>query len=454
MKTSIKNQNLILGLFLLAFLLFQPSEVLAQSRSKYKTNYSSHSNGKSEIRISNNGKDFKIEYEGDLTLSNDDTDIVAISDGGFIEITKSSFGSKRRILIESDRNGNLIKKYYVGRKEKDFNSEGREWLKDVLPEVVRTTTIAAESRVNRFFAKGGASAVLNEVSNMDSDYVQSAYLKLLLDKNLNSSELVSVIETAGKRISSDHYLSEILKSNQGAFLANSQTIDAYIDACKSLNSDHYATSVLKQVIRDKSITDDQMAKLLDISKNINSDHYMTTVLTQMMDSRNLNSQNVSKIIDLSKSINSDHYKTQVLKKVIRENDMPSDAFDAFIRTLSDVNSDHYATEVIKELLESNIDASPSGLSDLLSLVNNNVSSDHYATVIYKKLAKRNLSEDQLVTALNSATSISSDHYMSQVLLAFATKVNRSSDRVKSAYRSAAKSINSDTYYGKVAKAVD
>ncbi|EDP70649.1 hypothetical protein FBALC1_07818 [Flavobacteriales bacterium ALC-1] len=454
MQKSKINQIKILGILLLTFLLIQPSEILAQSRSKSKTNYSIKSNGKSEIQISTNGKNFKIEFEGDITISADDKDITAISDGGFIEITKSSFGSKRRILIESDRSGKLIKKYYVGRKEKSYNSEGKAWLAEILPEVVRTTTIAAESRVNRFYAKGGANAVLNEVRQMDSDYVQSAYLKLLLKKSLNSSELVSVIETAGKRINSDHYLAGILKSNQSAFLANDETVDAYINASKSLSSDHYATSVLKKVISDKSITDNQMAKLLDISKTINSDHYLSTVLTQIMDKRDLNSQNVSKIIELSKDISSDHYKTQVLKKVIRENNMPSDAYDAFIATLSDVNSDHYATEVIKDLLDSNLDTSTKSISNLLELVNRNVNSDHYAAIIYKKLAKQDLSEDQLITVLNSARNINSDHYMSNVLLAFADKVNRSSEGVKTAYRNAAKSINSDTYYGRVAKAVD
>ena len=181
---------------------------------------------------------------------------------------------------------------------------------------------------------------------------------------------------------------------------------------------------------------------------------MSTVLTEMMDSRDLNSDNISRIISLSRDINSDHYKTQVLKKVIRENDMPKDAFDAFIATLGDVNSDHYVTEVIKDLIDRSVDSNTSGLSNLLNLVKDNVASDHYSAVIFKRLAKKNLSDDQLITALNATSNINSDHYMSEVLLAFASKVNRSSDRVKSAYRSAAKSINSDSYYGKVAKAVD
>jgi hypothetical protein len=39
-------------------------------------------------------------------------------------------------------------------------------------------------------------------------------------------------------------------------------------------------------------------------------------------------------------------------------------------------------------------------------------------------------------------------------MAFSTKVKRSSESVKSAYRDVLKSIHSDTYYGKAAKAID
>jgi len=447
------NPKRILSIVLLAFLITLPANVDAQ-KSKNKTNYSISNDGKGKIKISSNGKDFKIEYEGDITLSDDDKDIVAISRGGFIEIEKSSFGNRRRIVIESDRSGNLIRKYYEGRKEQNFNPDGKEWLAEVLQEIVRTTTIAAEARVDRFYGKGGANAVLGEIGQIESDYVKSKYFELLLEKNLSNSDLVNTIKTAGKEVESDHYLSSILKSNQKAFLSNSQTVSAYLDAAKSLNSDHYMTSVLKKVINDKSINDSQMESLLELSKSVNSDHYVTQILSEVMDNRELNSQNISKIISLSKDIQSDHYKTQVLKKVINDNGLPSNAYDAFLATLSDVNSDHYISDVIRTLMDKKLDASTGSLNNLLDLVKNSVQSDHYATTIYKRMGDQNLTEDQLIAVLNSLSNIQSDHYMSQTLLSFADKVKNSSERVKSAYRTAAKSIGSDHYYGRAVKAID
>ncbi|WP_347925956.1 hypothetical protein [Pontimicrobium sp. SW4] len=450
MTKSLINQKHFFSLLFFALLLAMPINSYAQTNTNISNN-----NGKSRISISNNGKDFKIEYEGDITLSNDDTDIVAISSGGFIEIERSSFGNRRRIVIESDRNGNLIKKYFEGRTEKNFTPEGQKWLAEVLQEIVRTTTIGAESRVNRFYNNGGANAVLTEIKRIESDYVKAAYFKLLLNKTLNNNDLVNVIDTAGNEIESDHYLASILTSNQKAFLSSNQTITAYINAAKSLESDHYITNVLKKVINDKSISDSQMDSLLEIATNINSDHYVTQVLTEVMDSRALNSQNISKIISLSKDIQSDHYKTQVLKKVINDKSLPSNAYNEFLNTLSDIKSDHYISIVINELID-NVGSSSGrySLNKLLDVVKNSVGSDHYAATIYMKIANQNLSDDQLVSALNSLTHIQSDHSMSQALMAFANKVKNSPERVKSAYRAAAKSIGSDHYYGRAVKAID
>lgn len=454
MTTLFIKRNQIFSIALLAFLMVLPSSTHSQSRTKSKSNYSISNDGKGRIQITNNGKEFQIEYEGDITLSDDDKDIVAISNGGFVEIEQSSFGNRRRIVIESDRNGNLIKKYYEGRTEKDFNPEGKEWLADVLQEIVRSTTLAAEARVNRFYSKGGANAVLAEIGRIESDYVNAAYFKLLLEKKLSNDELVKTIEVAGKEIDSDYYLASILEANQKAFLSNSQTITAYINAAKSIESDHYLTSVLKKVVNDKSITDSQMESLLEISKDVKSDHYLTQILTEVMDNRELNSQNISRIISLSRDIQSDHYKTQVLKKVINDKGLPNNAYDAFLGTLGDIKSDHYISEVIRTLLDKKLDASASSLNKLLDIVKNSIQSDHYASTIYKKMGDHDLTEDQLIAVLNSLSHIQSDHYMTQALSSFADKVRRSSERVKAAYRTAAKSIGSDTYYGRAIKAID
>ena len=101
-----------------------------------------------------------------------------------------------------------------------------------------------------------------------------------------------------------------------------------------------------------------------------------------------------------------------------------------------------------------LDNSTNSLNMLLGIVTKNIQSDHYAARVYRKLSDENLTEDQLISVLKSISSIQSDHSMSQALMAFASNVKGASERVKTAYRTTAKSMGSDHYYGRAVKAID
>jgi hypothetical protein len=104
-----------------------PSAYVAQNSIIIKT-YS----GKREVSIRNSRKDFKIEYEGEILLSDGGKDIKNISSGGFLEIKKSSFGRSQKIVIEKEGN-TLVRKFYIGWTEKDYYLFGKNWLHAFLP---------------------------------------------------------------------------------------------------------------------------------------------------------------------------------------------------------------------------------------------------------------------------------------------------------------------------------
>ncbi len=476
-----KRDLIVFGILLLILLLLSPVKQFAQNSYSVNT-----SNGKTTVKVNNRNNKFVLVYEGEIQVADDDKDIVGISRGGYLEITKSAFGSKRKIKIESV-GGQLEKSYYVGSRKQSFSPEGQKWLAEVLPEVLRTTTLAAESRVDRFYRRGGVSAVLEEIEELESDYVGTHYINILLEKDLSSSEMAEVIETAGEVIDSDHYLASILKENQREFLGNDQTTSAYIKAARSIGSDHYLTEVLRRAVDDSDISDSQMGDLLEAAESIGSDHYLSELMKDILDERDLSPQVISQLMVLSDEIASDHYKSTVLRKALDRQDLNEEAYGAFIETLDDIASDHYVKEVIYDLLDEQLD--PASLRKVLELVDDNIGSDHYAHEILKKVIReqnlsgqnldsfidaldeissdhyateviksfangRSISESQMLKILDASESIGSDHYHTTVLVALAPKVKAMSSRVREAYREAAKNINSDTYYGKALKALD
>ena len=117
----------------------------------------------------------------------------------------------------------------------------------MLLDVVRTTTLGSQQRVDRIYKKRGAYGVLREVNIIDSDYVKSRYIKLLLKKNLNNPDIISVLEVVGDDVDSDYYKADILKNNSVSLMSTEASISAFINAASRIDSDHHKAEVLKKI---------------------------------------------------------------------------------------------------------------------------------------------------------------------------------------------------------------
>jgi hypothetical protein len=81
-------------------------------------------------------------------------------------------------------------------------------------------------------------------------------------------------------------------------------------------------------------------------------------------------------------------------------------------------------------------------------------SDHYKTEVLNNAMKRAGSNKNIIQVLNAAGQIDSDHYITEVLVSAAPKVKTGSAEIKDAYRASAKSISSETYYGRALRALE
>ncbi len=467
--------------FILLLLLFSFHQANAQRRS---TSVNVSSNGKTTVSIKNGfGNNFSLEYKGDITLSDDDTDVIAISSGGYMEIKKAAFGNRRRIFMEPNSSGRLNKRYYVGGSEKSFDPDGKKWLAEILLEVVRTTTLGAEKRVNRMYRQGGAPKVLREVDKIASDHVKSKYIKLLLNKDLKESDVVAVLGEVAT-IDSDHHKASILKYNTTTFLKSENSTSSYIRTAGNINSDHHKADVLKAAISDGAISDTQMKALFAIADEINSDHHKSDVLKKVLHERNLSTTNLKLLIATTDDINSDHHKASVFKAALEESDINASTHHALLDAIDAMNSDHHIADVLNNVLKTNVDEeilthllrvvqahmnSDSHRANVLKKViyNQNIgksldafleavedmTSDHHIAEVFKQLSRKRFNESELVKILGGTASINSDHHHSQALMGFAQTVKDSGDAVKEAYSKSASKISSEAHYGRTLKAI-
>jgi hypothetical protein len=444
-------------------------------------------NGVQRWRTTNLVSDFNIELRGKIELTDDDKDIKSISDDGYLEINKTVFGSKRTIIVESLGGGKVKKEYYEGRSKMDWDTNGKAWLGEILPELVRTSTIGAESRVNRLFKQGGANAVVAEISEMTSDYVKAHYAKLLFTKTIPSSELPRIIQKVADEISSDYYLSTLLKDSMEKLMVSNESSEAFFKASENVTSDYYRTVILKEALKKYSASPAQVQAVLKSAAGISSDYYQSVVLSTLLEEDNVKEESLSELIAASKNIGSDYYRAQVLSGALKKPGISKTGIKNVLTSVSDVGSDYYKTNVFNDLAErTTID--PDLQIQLIKLIEGSVSSAYYASgalvniVKHQKLSSESfkalvaaggnlnsanyaatvlqeagnkpLSKDELISILNASTAIDSEYYLTTVLQSLAPQVKSAESAVKDAYRLAAKSIDSETYYGRALRAIE
>lgn len=445
------------------------------------------SRGNQRITINKGGvSSFNVEVRGKFELTDDDKDIKSMSADGYLEVTKTVFGSRRTIII-SPANTGLKREYYEGRTMVPFEPAGRKWMSEVLPELVRSTTIGAESRVNRFYQRGGTRAVLNEIKVLDGDYVKAHYGKVLVGLNLPEKDLPVVISEVTGEMESDHYRTEFLKNGMDKFLKNKEATQAVFAATQNMESDHYKTEVIKEalsagpatidgikvilqattkmesdhyktevlsaLLRQNDLTDAMISEIIATTLEMESDHYRTIIITKALAKPGLSASSYRKVLESVRNMDSDHYKTEILKDLLQEN-LPPDTQNTLIEMLSSIESDHYLNVVGTQIMKSQ-NMNDETFQKLMELVANRESDYYASSFLQSALQRTSLSKSNMQSILQATGNIESDHYVTEVLVNAAPRIKSMNDAgLKDAYRVAARKIESETYYGRALRAID
>jgi len=434
---------------------------------------------------SSNGTTFKLESKGKIELSANDKDIVSISDGGYLTISKTVFGGRHRVDMRQEGSG-LKKRYFQGSKEKPWEPDGRAWLAEILPDLVLTNTLGAESRVERFYKQGGATAVLKGIDELKSDYVRQYYGDLLLKYPLNDQQTTEVFQRLSKSITSDYYLATLLNGNLEKGLKNQTTSLAFIKAINGIASDFYRASVLQEIIKKGASAKIDLKSFLHITGEISSDFYKASVLEELARFDGLSAYQ-AEYFDISTTINSDFYRAAALNKGFENIQLTNIGIYNGLKSWSGMNSDFYQQEVLIKLLKKHrltaeaqkIVLTPIGArmsSDLYKqdvlrtfastqkLTEENftlwlnaaatVNSDFYMAATLNSFQAADLSDTQLAGIFNVTAKMSSDFYKAEVLSKFAKSLPANGTTARTAFVAAAKTMSSTHYYGQVMRLID
>jgi ribosome-binding factor A len=377
--------------------------------------------GRSTHVYNDNNTSTEISYEGTITFTEDEKDIKSISPGGYFKFSKTTFGNRRAIHIESGSNGELKRTYYVGKNQEPYEPEGRKWMADILPELIASSGIGAEDRVKRIYAKKGTPGVLEAIEDMESDYVKGIYFKYLLAQNgLKDNDLKTIITRLGEEVSSDYEKSKLLQQVSSTYLQNSGTATAYITAISDMSSDYEKAKVLSHILNQGKLTDANFSKVLDAINDISSDYEKAKILSQLLNRQNLPETHFKQALHVVADISSDYEKAKVLSKLLTNTKVMNESFNELLEVIGEMSSDYEKAKVLSNLF-----------------------------------SKTTMAEKQYISAFELLSDeMSSDYEKSKLMQQISRTMPKDKATVMNAYKKAAKSISSDYEYRKVMASIE
>ncbi|MBI2403848.1 MAG: M56 family metallopeptidase, partial [Gemmatimonadetes bacterium] len=304
------------------------------------------------IRLKVGDCSLTVDGEGDVTVSDTDDDVTALSRGGFFHIEERGGDAERRVEIEPGPGG-LERRWLVDGKVRAYDDEARAWLARTLLVVFRRTGFDADRRAERILRKGGVDAVLQEVAQIPSDYAARRYYQVLLVRpNLDQATLLRVVRQAGQEIGSDFELAELLIA-----VAKYQPLEesvrlAYVEAVGSIGSDFERHRALKPVLTRQGISREMAAAMLQSAKEIGSDFEVAGLLIEITEAHAIDATLAPAFFDALASVSSDFERHRVVSAVARQAKGDQAVLDRALDAAAGMRSDFVLASFLAEVAAS------------------------------------------------------------------------------------------------------
>jgi hypothetical protein len=382
---------------------------------------------------SNDGEKLQVTYHGTFDFSDDDRDIRAVSPGGSLKLSDGAWLGRHSVEIR-ERDGQLDRRYYVNGSERPYEPEGRVWLAQNLPKFIRNTGAGAAARVERYLKSGGVTAVMGEISRIESTYVKGIYFRELFKQaTLTPEQYRAAMVQASREMKSDYELASMLISIAERLPADEASRDAYFTAAAGISSDYELRRVYSTMLKRGPVTAQTLAGILAHSSTIGSDYELSELLRQIVAQQPLDEKNRDAFFREVDTLDSDYERHRVLAAVVSRT---SDAaiLGAALTHAAPMTSDYESGTFLHEILKQTAVEGPLR-APFFKVVTGLSSGYEKGRVLEAVVRKPGTSDDTLREVLRSSRGMSG-YELSQLLQAVASVRNLTGD-LRSAYLDAA-----------------
>ncbi|MBR8537760.1 hypothetical protein KDU71_19470 [Carboxylicivirga sediminis] len=306
--------------------IYQQRDELREEMMELKKHYTAD---KYDISAVASDFPFDLKYKGIIDLSDDSKMITGISANGFVEINKTAFGNNRRLFIHADDKGTITYEYYVGKTETAFNPEGKKWLGEILPDIVKRSDLGVESRVRHLYRTKGIRDVLDALEELPSGTTYS------YTSEWNVFTIKSSSYKTGSSASKNTFLKTLVFDNE----LKSQDIIPVLSEIKEVRSNSTKGTLIRYILENYKLSTEQLAVLLEATATHDYNTERGSTL-RMFNKFYVNDFAIRKgyfdIID-DMEINSE--KGNVLKHLVRVTKLSNDSWISMLQTIDDFSSE-------------------------------------------------------------------------------------------------------------------
>ena len=385
---------------------------------------------------SNNGDRLDVSYAGRFELTDDDTDIRQLSVDGWLKISDGKWLGRHSVEIR-EHDGQLVHLYYVNGSTRAYEPEGRLWLQQNLPRFVRNTGIGAESRVARILKRGGPSAVMAEISRVESAYVQGVYYKQLFRQaTLTAEQYRQAMAQAGRQMRSSSYeLAQLLISVADNLPNDDASRAAYFDAASGVSSDYEVHRVYSAMLKRGPVSSATLTGILTHAGSIDSDFELAELLRQILSQQTLDERNRTAFFTAVSTIGGAYERHRVLSAVISST-KPTDPaiLESALSASATLHSDYETSTFLQEVLRQN-GVEGSVRAPFFAAANTLGSSYERGRVLEAVVRKSGTSTDTLRAVLQSSRTMNG--YELSQLLQLVARTSMVTGELRDAYLDAA-----------------
>lgn len=310
-------------------------------------NWTTQNDGEWTWKWKENDVGLEVVLRGKVEFTDDYSDITSISPGGSLLIKDERGGVTRKIEITQSAGGGLNRSYSINGEHRPYDAEARAWFAKILFEAVRQAGFDARNRARKILNQSGSNGVLNEISEIKSDYVKRIYFdELIKSGNVDAETARRILGQVAREMSSDYEKASVLTKVAEGFLSDDGVRSEYVNTVATIRSGYERGRVLGALLKEKNLRSETLLLVLKAAEGISSDYEKAQVLVRVANVSTGDDAVRSAFVHASATLRSDYERARVLSALLGRSDLQRDTLLMAVKSAASINSDYEKARVL------------------------------------------------------------------------------------------------------------